>query len=543
MDRDKLYAKTMDRIMAQPEEIRDWAARILTWVCYAARALTIDELQVAIQRKPFSSRTLDSSFKLNVEDIMEFCGGLISINKHTNSVVFFHYTVQEYFNHNLERHFPVAHDMIVSRCAIRLTGLLRDYQELIKDYRMGIVVGGDVLRQLLKDYELIEYSVKYLGHHVRQAEKPLTSALESVHKPNSACLQPSSPRANTSLSRETHQQLYNLMSDAVTREPLLKLLSYDGQYSRGSRRFDTSKNPTAIHIAASLGIYAATVSLIDANPRCAINDKDFNDETAVMIAMRKNYSHLVTLFVQRGAEVDLRTSTGREVLLYAAGRGLTTIADDIIAQVQEPASDRKRRRRLGSNTRPADDSVSLLCAAYHGDGTTITRLLKNSTLFKIAMEDGVLGVCLLLAAQKRKHDIVRILLAEGVDINSRDAAGRTALHRAAVWNDKDLVELLLGYNADVDIKDDKLDTAWSSINLSDSHAEVEAILVKAKADVNTKGEYGVSGLYIAAADGATHRVRRLLKNGTDPNIATRYGWCPLVSMLFTLPIKTFSNDG
>jgi hypothetical protein len=33
----------------------------------------------------------------------------------------------------------------------------------------------------------------------------------------------------------------------------------------------------------------------------------------------------------------------------------------------------------------------------------------------------------------------------------------------------------------------------------------------------------------------------LLKSGTDPNIATQYGWCPLVSILLTLPSKAFSD--
>jgi ankyrin repeat protein len=567
MDRNALYEKTMDRIKAQPKEDRDWAIRILTWVCRAGRALTIDELQVAIQPEPFSGGILNDSSKLSNEDILEFCGGLISINTHTNSVVFFHDTVREYFSQNSSKHFPEAHDMIVSRCTIRLATAFsamisrttrensdrsRDLQgygiwSLLEDCRVlttfedyGLDAYEDYESQsVFAYYQLTRYSLEFLGHHVREAEEILTSTLGSVRRPSDAHTQPASVCDKIPLSQKTYQRVYDLISESKSRELLVRLLVYDGQYAGSYRMTEKPRKPTAIHVASSLGLYRTTVSLLDTSGSSTVNDRDSNDETAVMIAMRKNYSYLVTLFVQRGADVDLRTKIGREVLLYAAGRGLILIADNIIAQAYNRTKKRKLARKLEFSSRAPDASVLLLCAAYHDDCTTVTRLLRSSKFIRIASKDGVLGVCLLLAAQKRRHSIVRTLLDKGVDIDSRDATGRTALHRAADWNDKDLVEMLLKYNADVDIKDNKLETAWSSICGNEGHAEVEAILVKAKTDVNTKGEDGVSALYLAAAGGHTTIVRRLLRSGTDPNIATLYGWCPLVSMLLTLPSETF----
>lgn len=550
MDRAALYAKTMDRIMAQPEENKNWAVRILTWVCCAPRALTLDELQVAIQPKPFSGSTLDDSFKLSNEDIMEFCGGLISINIHTDSVVLFHYTVKEYFRHNMEKHFPEARDMIVSRCTARLgstlqdlvhrlqiandngliapqgygvSGLLEDHevQNIQTLLRFEAQVCYYPPRCILASYQLAWYSLENLGYHVRDAENNLTSAPESVNGLNCAGSRPFSPRRGVSLSRQTYRQLHNLISEPKTRALLVGLLYFERcRYRKRDLDMPHEFNEsTPIHVATIFGFFETTATLLDEIPD-EINARDNNNETAVMIAAGNDDCNLVTLFLQRGAELNLQCVSERRVLFYAVDKGLAEDVKSIITRAQDPASNPKFSSRLGSNNHPAWPGASLICSAYNGDCATITRLLEDSSIVQCAMKDGLLDVCLHLAPQFRRLDMLQTFLVGGVDINSRDPAGYTALHRAASRNDRDLIKMLIEHEADTRIE-------WPRIYGPADHAELQLDVLKEES------------LKMAAFCGQEHTIHLWLAGGADLLLAKWHGCCPLVSMLLSLSLKTF----
>ncbi len=102
---------------------------------------------------------------------------------------------------------------------------------------------------------------------------------------------------------------------------------------------------------------------------------------------------------------------------------------------------------------------------------------------------------LIQSVRDGKLDALRAQLAQGADVNTRQADGATALHYAAHRNN--------------------LDAA--------------SVLIKTGADVNAANELGATPLWLAAVNGSAEMVRRLLEAGANPNVSLTMGESPLMA--------------
>jgi ankyrin repeat protein len=98
------------------------------------------------------------------------------------------------------------------------------------------------------------------------------------------------------------------------------------------------------------------------------------------------------------------------------------------------------------------------------------------------------------AAERRDRPAVRALVTQGIDVNSRQADGATALAWAAHWDDLETADLL----------------------------------IRARADVNRANDLGVSPLALACTNGSAAMVEKLLAAGADPNAASSTGETPVL---------------
>ena len=122
------------------------------------------------------------------------------------------------------------------------------------------------------------------------------------------------------------------------------------------------------------------------------------------------------------------------------------------------------------------------------------------------------------AAEHREAREVRALLAAGVDVNTPQADGATALHWAAHWDDGDTAELLIHAGADVNAANDHGITPLSLACLNGSAAMVEQLLA-AGADPNAARATGETPLMTAAHTGSADVLQALLSRGADVNAA------------------------
>ena len=95
-----------------------------------------------------------------------------------------------------------------------------------------------------------------------------------------------------------------------------------------------------------------------------------------------------------------------------------------------------------------------------------------------------------------------MLLTYHADVNAKDQDGATPLHWAVKNGHKDVVELLLASNADVNAKESKVAKTPLHFAAEEGHSDIAKMLLAWKADVNAEErKYGQTAMQLAATEG------------------------------------------
>ena len=130
---------------------------------------------------------------------------------------------------------------------------------------------------------------------------------------------------------------------------------------------------------------------------------------------------------------------------------------------------------------------------------------------------------LMLAIEKNRPEVARLLLNYGAYVNVKDMDGRTALMYAGLSPNAYFAKLLLEETgANIRARDNEKMTALMYAAKSD-HVETAKVLIDAGADVNAKDKYGETPLMGASLFGQVKAVKLLLSEGAYVKARDRDG--------------------
>ena len=221
-------------------------------------------------------------------------------------------------------------------------------------------------------------------------------------------------------------------------------------------------------------------------------------------------SRLLRDLAGQGVQVT-PTPDGVRITLTPQAADNTTAQEGEHEGAQEGQQDRKQ----------AAGDPPLHQAVRQGDANAVRELLAEGADVNGKDADG--DVALFLA---RNKDIAELLLANGADVNAKNSFSRTPLHRAAEVGRREVAELLLAKGADVNAKDRVSQTPlhWAAVGAS---REVAELLLANGADVSAKNSFGRTPLHRAAEVGSREVVELLLVKGADVNSRDKEGKTPL----------------
>ncbi|OJI79444.1 hypothetical protein ASPTUDRAFT_130991 [Aspergillus tubingensis CBS 134.48] len=559
------YEEAMERINGKTAGEKDLANQILAWVTCSRTPLTIRELQhglaVEIEETEFDRENLP-----DMQYMEAACAGLVAVDT-KGGIRVVHHTAQEYFKRTQTKWFPRAHYDMARACMVYLLqlalaepGLVRGllHDEKTWAWARTLATRGkneEVFERLVQMPETVTkaHLAAYLG-----SESALRGLIEAGYP-------------------------YNAL-DATNRSPLF-WAAENGQ--EGATRFmieqglDLNEKDqwgfTPLALAAEKGHFEVVSLLL--NNGASAHLKNHDGQTPLILAckgpygpysdhdrnarrkMEENtlYSQLrvVELLLEANCDPnDKEMSHGWTALHLAAHQGRAEVVELLLAKGVNPLSkDNSGQTPLFDAVRCGDVTVVQSMLDYGFDpndmndvGATpvlLASFRKNLKVVRVLLDNGAYHgadpnlteqnhgqLPLVCAAWRGLASMVEALLSRGVDPDSQDRDGWTALLCAISGplnfkktRDKALLELTLEPGSNPKSHVSHIKSSLAATTGRDYEGVVKLLLqYKANPDTVNVNRRGWSPLMAAAARGRGNTVRLLLDTGNvNPKRQDEYG--------------------
>lgn len=116
--------------------------------------------------------------------------------------------------------------------------------------------------------------------------------------------------------------------------------------------------------------------------------------------------------------------------------------------------------------------------------------------------------------------IIKMLLGAGADPRVRNSFGETCVHLAARKGQAGWVEIVIAAGVDVNSKSIGYEETAMHVAAKEGHSDVVRVLVENGGNTEARNRYGWTPLVWAAACGNVQTVETLLELGANPNVKT-----------------------
>ncbi|KAK0701084.1 Pfs, NACHT and ankyrin domain protein, partial [Lasiosphaeria miniovina] len=459
--------ETYSRILTSiPEGRREKAVRILQFLIYSERPLTVEEAVdvIAIPLDPYGQ--FDQNSRLpRPNEITRLCSSLVSLvttgsaGKTVTQLELAHFSVKEYLiSTKLPEPFRYKFSEPNSRGSITRSCLA--YLTCIKS--------GESITNIAAQFPLAKYSAKYWMDHAKHAET-LNNVIESIMD-----------FFQNSTAYTTWGHLFN-----------------------AARDWNEHPEPNTIrplYFASLKGLNTVVQALLEKG--ADVNAQGGFYGNALQAAFSRGHDKIVQMLLEKGADVNAQGGLYGNALQAASDKG----HDKIVQMLLEKGADVNAQGGFYGN--------ALQAASDKGHDKIVQMLLEKGA--DVNAQGGEYGNAL-HAASSRGHDkIVQMLLEKGADVNAQGGFYGNALHAASDRGHDKIVQMLLEKGADVNAQGGRYGNALHAAS-DKGHDKIVQMLLEKGADVNAQGgEYG-NALHAASQEGHDKIVQMLLEKGADVN--------------------------
>ena len=248
--------------------------------------------------------------------------------------------------------------------------------------------------------------------------------------------------------------------------------------------------------------------------------------TLLHIASRYRLLGLLTELLQSmtGAEDDAKDKNGRTPLSYAAESGHVSVVRTLL-----------NSNKIDVNAKDHAGSTSLYYAVQANERSVHTvRLLLEHRNIDVNPTGLFDDTPLTRASELGNQDVMRLLLKQDkVDINAKDAFGQNALMLAIKAADQDTIHMLLQHqNIDTNVQDSKGKTP-SHLAVEHDHLELVRLLLEhGKTNLNIHDSLGMTPLQSAVHRGNKEMVEMYLQcKNVDANFPNGQGETAIIAAL------------